>query len=138
MPLIAIYFPPPETVKEAGLFAFTHPILHGFGLTIGDSNLPVQVDDVLCLVIPGAAYPMHLYPGHIEGVWGQVGTFSFMPAEMLLSLGILAIVGLLFVLGLKFLQLLPEKGPEDKVEEAPAAEEEPVAEEPEKGTVAEA
>ncbi len=59
------------------------------------------------LVIPGAAYPMLLYPGKIEGVWGAVGSFSITPAEMMLSVGIVAMLVLLFVLGLKFLDILP-------------------------------
>jgi molybdopterin-containing oxidoreductase family membrane subunit len=59
------------------------------------------------LVIPGAAYPMPLYPGKIEGVWGAVGSFSITPAEMMLSVGTVAMVVFLFVLGLKFLDILP-------------------------------
>jgi len=45
------------------------------------------------LVIPGQAYPQHYYPGHIEGVWGAPGTFSFAPAEIVLSIGIAAGLG---------------------------------------------
>ncbi len=59
------------------------------------------------LVIPGAAFPMPYYPGTIEGYWGVVGSFAVMPVEMLLSLGIASVLALLFVLGLKFLDLLP-------------------------------
>jgi len=69
------------------------------------------------LVIPGAAYPQHYYPGKIEGVYGAVGHFSLAPAELALSLGIFAFLGLLFVLGLKYLELLPAK---EDGEEAPA------------------
>jgi Ni/Fe-hydrogenase subunit HybB-like protein len=50
---------------------------------------------------------MPLYPGKIEGVWGAVGSFSITPAEMMLSVGIVAMLVLLFVLGLKFLDILP-------------------------------
>jgi len=63
----------------------------------------------LALVIPGTAYPLHLYPGHIEGVWGEVGSFALMPAEIFLSLGLFALVGLLYIFGLKYLQLLPSE-----------------------------
>ncbi|MFC1990923.1 NrfD/PsrC family molybdoenzyme membrane anchor subunit, partial [Chloroflexota bacterium] len=63
------------------------------------------------LVIPGAAYPLHYYPGKIEGVWGAVGSFAFAPAEIILSVGIVAFLGLIFVLGLKYLELLPAKEP---------------------------
>ncbi|MFC1938049.1 NrfD/PsrC family molybdoenzyme membrane anchor subunit [Chloroflexota bacterium] len=59
------------------------------------------------LVIPGAAYPLHYYPGKIEGVWGALGSFTFAPAEIILSVGIVAFLGLLFILGLKYLELLP-------------------------------
>jgi len=70
------------------------------------------------LVIPGAAYPQHYYsPGKIEGVWGALNSFTLTPVEMLLSVGIVSIVGLLFILGLKYLELLP---PKEEIEEAPA------------------
>jgi Ni/Fe-hydrogenase subunit HybB-like protein len=59
------------------------------------------------LVISGAAYPMPYYPGEIQGVWGAVGTFALTPDEMTLGVGIFATVALLFVLGLKYLELLP-------------------------------
>lgn len=74
------------------------------------------------LVIPGAAYPMQYYPGHIEGVWGAVQSFPLTPVEMMLSVGIIALLGLLFMLGLRFMELLPEKEepgppPEETAEE---------------------
>ncbi len=59
------------------------------------------------LVIPGAAYPLPYYPGKIEGVWGDIGYFPLTPAETILSVGIVAMLGLLFILGLKYLELLP-------------------------------
>ena len=59
------------------------------------------------LVIPGTAYPQPLYPGQIEGIWGAAGVFPITPWETLLSLGIISLVALLFVLGLKYLELLP-------------------------------
>ena len=71
------------------------------------------------LVIPGAAQVQQLYPGNIEGIWGAAGVFPVVFWETTLSLGILALVGLLFVLGLKYLELLP--APESV--EAPAPEE---------------
>jgi len=63
------------------------------------------------LVIPGAAYPMHYYPGEIQGVWGATGSFPLTPLEMLLSIGIIALLALLFILGLKYLELLPPGEP---------------------------
>ena len=62
------------------------------------------------LVIPGAAYPMPFYPGKIEGVWGAIGSFPITPVETLLAVGIIASLVLLFVLGLKYLELLPVLG----------------------------
>ena len=65
------------------------------------------------LVIPQAAFPMQYYPGHIEGVYGAVGSFAITPVEMGMSLGIVTMIGLLFLLGLKFMKALPEKTPEE-------------------------
>ncbi len=62
------------------------------------------------LVIPGTAYPMPFYPGRIEGVWGTPGSFPLAPVETLMSLGIFGLMGLLFALGLKNLDLLPVDG----------------------------
>lgn len=59
------------------------------------------------LVIPGMASPLPFYPGKIEGYWGKVGSFPFVPAECLMSLGVFALMGLLFLFGLKYLELLP-------------------------------
>jgi len=70
----------------------------------------------LALVLPGLAYPLHLYSGNVEGIWGEVGSFGIMPAEIILSIGMFAFLGVLYFLGLKFLELLP-----------PEAEPEPVA-----------
>jgi len=74
------------------------------------------------LVIPGAAYPLHYYPGKIEGVWGVTGAFPITPVETMLSVGIIALLGLLFVLGLKFLELLPavESSPAETSSSKPA------------------
>jgi len=59
------------------------------------------------LVIPGTAYPLPFYPGKIEGIWGAAGSFPLTPIETLMSLGIFALMGLVFILGLKNLDLLP-------------------------------
>ncbi len=61
------------------------------------------------LVIPGAAYPQHYFPGKIEGIYGAVGQFRLTFAELGLSVGIFALLGLLYLLGLKFLELLPTR-----------------------------
>jgi Ni/Fe-hydrogenase subunit HybB-like protein len=65
------------------------------------------------LVIPQAAFPLQYYPGQIEGVYGAIGSFTITPVEMGMSLGIVTMVGLLFLLGLKFMKALPEKTSEE-------------------------
>jgi molybdopterin-containing oxidoreductase family membrane subunit len=59
------------------------------------------------LVIPGTAYPLPFYPGKIEGIWGMAGSFPITPIEFFMSLGIITLMGLLFLVGLKNLELLP-------------------------------
>ena len=59
------------------------------------------------LVIPGTAYPLPFYPGKIEGMWGATGTFPITFVETLMSLGVFTLMGLFFILGLKYLELLP-------------------------------
>jgi molybdopterin-containing oxidoreductase family membrane subunit len=65
------------------------------------------------LVISQAGFPMQFYPGTIEGVWGQIGSFTLTPAEIGMVIGIFALLGLLFLLGIKFMKALPEKTPEE-------------------------
>ncbi len=72
------------------------------------------------LVIPAAAYPQHYYPGHIEGVWGAVQSFPLTPVEMVLSVGIIALLVLLFMLGLRFMELMPPREEGEKPPEEPA------------------
>ena len=59
------------------------------------------------LVIPGTAHPLPFYPGKIEGIWGAAGSLPLTPIETLMSVGIFALMGLFFLLGLKNLELLP-------------------------------
>ncbi len=59
------------------------------------------------IVIPGTAQVQQLYPGIIEGVWGTAGVFPITLWETMLSLGIVALVTLLFLLCLKYLEILP-------------------------------
>lgn len=59
------------------------------------------------LVIPGTAHPQPFFPGRIEGPWGEPGIFPITFWESLLSLSIIAVVVLLFVLGLRYLEILP-------------------------------
>ena len=59
------------------------------------------------LVIAGLAYPQPYVPGTIEGVYGAVGQFPLTPVESVLSIGMFSFMGFLFLLGLKYLELLP-------------------------------
>jgi Ni/Fe-hydrogenase subunit HybB-like protein len=66
------------------------------------------------LVIPGTAYPLPFYPGKIEGIWGMAGAFPLTAVESFMSLGMFTLMGLLFLIGLKNLELLPvaQAGPQ--------------------------
>lgn len=65
------------------------------------------------LVLAGLAYPLSYFPGKIEGIYGAVGFFPLTPVESAISVGMFAFMGFLFIMGLKYLQLLPaEEGPE--------------------------
>jgi molybdopterin-containing oxidoreductase family membrane subunit len=59
------------------------------------------------LVIPGTAHPMPFYPGQIEGIWGEAGSFPLTLIELLMCLGIFALMGLFFIHGCRNLELLP-------------------------------
>jgi len=59
------------------------------------------------LVIPGTAHPMPFYPGQIEGIWGEAGSFPLTLIESFMCLGIFALMGLFFIHGCRNLELLP-------------------------------
>lgn len=75
------------------------------------------------IIFPGLGEPLHLYPGEIEGIWGARGGFPIMPAETLITVGIVALLGLLYILGIKYLNLLPGEATveEPQKEAVPAA-----------------
>jgi molybdopterin-containing oxidoreductase family membrane subunit len=73
------------------------------------------------LVIPGTAYPLPFYPGKIEGIWGAAGSFPLTPVELLMSIGIFALMGLFFILGLKNLELLPADEKKEQMTTSAAA-----------------
>jgi molybdopterin-containing oxidoreductase family membrane subunit len=78
------------------------------GVVIASISVVIGVlGERAALVIPGTAQVQQLYPGNIEGIWGAAGTFPITFWETTLSLGIVGLVMLLFVLGLKYLPLLP-------------------------------
>lgn len=62
------------------------------------------------IVIPGLAYPQIYFPGKEASsivLDGTIGTYSVSLAEVTLVLGVVAIIGLLYVVGLKIFELLP-------------------------------
>jgi Ni/Fe-hydrogenase subunit HybB-like protein len=78
------------------------------GVLLASASVVIGVlGERTALVIPGTAQVQQLYPGTIEGIWGAVGTFPITFWETALSIGIIALAALLFVLGLKYLEILP-------------------------------
>jgi len=78
------------------------------GVAIASASVAIGVlGERAALVIPGTAQAQQLYPGTIEGIWGSAGTFPITFWETTLTLGIVALVMLIFVLGLRYLPLLP-------------------------------
>jgi len=79
------------------------------------------------LVIPGTAQVQQLFPGEIQGIWGASGVFPITFWESMMSIGIVTLVAMLFVLGLKYLPLLPAQKAEEalppKLEENTKAKE---------------
>lgn len=81
------------------------------GVMIASLSVVVGIfGERFALVIPGTAHPLPFYPGQIEGIWGAAGSFPLRPLEWLMSIGIFALMGLFFLLGLKYLELLPAHG----------------------------
>ncbi len=80
------------------------------GVTVASTSVVLGVlGERAALVIPGTAQAQPLYPGRIEGIWGAPGVFPITLWETLLTLGVISFVGLLFLLGLKYLEILPAK-----------------------------
>jgi molybdopterin-containing oxidoreductase family membrane subunit len=105
-------------------FAYVLPMIILFHPQYGKSLKGVMVASFLVvigifgerfsLVIPGTAYPLPFYPGKIEGIWGMAGSFPITAVESFMSLGMFTLMGLLFLIGLKNLELLPvdQSGPQ--------------------------
>ena len=84
------------------------------GIVVACASVVIGVfGERAALVIPGTAFPQPFFPGKIEGTWGAPGIFHIVPWETLLCFGIISYVGLLFVLGLKYLEILPARDKED-------------------------
>ncbi|MFA5317271.1 MAG: NrfD/PsrC family molybdoenzyme membrane anchor subunit [Dehalococcoidales bacterium] len=106
------------------------------GVVIASISVVIGVlGERAALVIPGTAQVQQLYPGTIEGIWGAFGVFRITFWETTLTLGIVSLVVLLFVLGLKYLELLPVKGRIEVAVEIPG-EENSGAPEPTEGSAA--
>ncbi len=80
------------------------------------------------IIFPGLSQPLEYYPGEIAGIWGARGGFLIMPAETLQTLGIVALLGLIFVLGLKFMDLAPAQAEGEHAQADPAEPAAPAAE----------
>ncbi|MBN2099841.1 MAG: polysulfide reductase NrfD, partial [Dehalococcoidia bacterium] len=80
------------------------------------------------IIFPGLSQPLEYYPGEIAGIWGARGGFLIMPAETLQTLGIVALLGVLFVLGLKFMDLTPAPAEGEHAEGEAAEQAAPAAE----------
>lgn len=75
------------------------------------------------LVIPGTAQVQQVYPGKIEGVWGAAGSFPITFWETALTVGAVSLIALIFMLGLKYLPLLPVNNKvSGQADEKPAAQ----------------
>lgn len=96
LPLILLTHPRTRRSIKGVVYAATSVIIGVFG-------------ERAALVIPGTAHPQPLFPGKIEGPWGEPGIFPITPWETLLSLSIVSFVILLFVLGLRYLEILPAR-----------------------------
>ncbi len=78
------------------------------GIVIACSSVVLGVlGERAAIVIPGTAEVQQLFSGDIQGIWGTPGVFPITLWETLLTVGIVCLVALLFVLGLKYLELLP-------------------------------
>ncbi|MBF0311201.1 MAG: polysulfide reductase NrfD [Magnetococcales bacterium] len=64
------------------------------------------------VLIAGQSYPMHMFPGYeVTSVFFDGREASYFPSvvEMMLGLGGVGITGVIFVLGIRFFRLLPDK-----------------------------
>jgi molybdopterin-containing oxidoreductase family membrane subunit len=92
------------------IFLLTHPRYKKTikGVMIASFSVVVGIfGERFALVIPGTAHPLPFYPGEIQGIWGAAASFPLRPIELLISMGIFALMGLFLLLGLKYLELLP-------------------------------
>src|SRR4030043_398599 len=94
LPLLILFHPKYTKNLKGGMVAAFLVVIGIFG-------------ERFSLVIPATAYPLPFYPGKIEGIWGMAGSFPITPIEFFMSLGMFTLMGLLFLIGLKNLELLP-------------------------------
>lgn len=92
------------------LFILFHPRLRKTVKGVATASVLIVIGvffERYYLVIPGLAYPQSYFPGKIEGGYGAVGSFPITAIETMISIGMFAFMGFLFILGLKYLELLP-------------------------------
>ncbi len=94
LPLFLLTYPKTKRTLQGVILAALSVVIGVFG-------------ERAALVIPGTAHPQPFFPGKIEGPWGEPGIFPITFWESLLSLSIISFVVLLFVLGLRYLEILP-------------------------------
>jgi len=91
-------------------------------LAAGAINVVGIFGERAAMIFPGLSEPLNLYPGEVAGIWGSRGGFPIMPAETLITIGVFALLGLVYVLGIKYLHLLPGEGRKEVLEPVQVAE----------------
>jgi Ni/Fe-hydrogenase subunit HybB-like protein len=64
------------------------------------------------ILLAGQAYPLNMFPGYeVSSAFldGVTATYSPAPVEFILGFGGIAITGIIFLLGIKFFRMLPDK-----------------------------
>ncbi len=73
------------------------------------------------LIIPGEVYPREYLPGYkmisLHTLEGQIVTYTPTPIEWIEVIGLFAIGYLIYVIGVKFFAIVPERAVEEEVEE---------------------
>jgi len=96
LPLILLSYSKTKRTKKGVIISALSVVIGVFG-------------ERAALVIPGTAHPQPFVSAKIEGIWGEPGIFKITLWETLLSLSIVSFIILLFVLGLRFLEILPNQ-----------------------------
>ncbi|MDD5126856.1 MAG: polysulfide reductase NrfD [Dehalococcoidales bacterium] len=100
LPLIILFHPKAGKTVKGALAASLSVVIGVFG-------------ERAAIVLPGTAQVQQLFPGELQGIWGTPGSFPVTFWETTMSLGAVAMVALLFVLGLRYLPILPAQPAEE-------------------------